>query len=183
MLDFTGVRVRWLAMESVHLTCPCCSEDVVLRYVSGYWLIYPPKIANISQIRVEIQGPQMQLVFGTPHWKGQYSVAWDIGISSGNDCTYKTQFLSNTVVFPEPQSHGQHPRWSGTGAAHLLFIVSEFQLANMSQFGTKEHALHFQSLFPDRIDSKTSRKKSPNSSEERVIYEDWGCVPETSCIY
>ena len=54
-------------MESVHLTCPCCSEDVVLRYVSGYWLIYPPKIANISQIRVEIQGPQMQLVFGTPH--------------------------------------------------------------------------------------------------------------------
>ena len=47
-------------MESVHLTCPCCSEDVVLRYVSGYWLIYPPKIANISQIRVEIQGPQLQ---------------------------------------------------------------------------------------------------------------------------
>ena len=32
------VRVGWLAMESVHLTCPCCSEDVVLRYVSGYWL-------------------------------------------------------------------------------------------------------------------------------------------------
>ena len=47
-------------MESVHLTCPCCSEDVVLRYVSGYCWIYPPKIANISQIRVEIQGPQLQ---------------------------------------------------------------------------------------------------------------------------
>ena len=61
---------------------------------------YPPKIANISQIRVEIQGPQMQLVFGTPHWKGQYSVAWDIGISSGNDCTYKTQFLSKHCCFP-----------------------------------------------------------------------------------
>jgi len=30
-------------MESVHLTCPCCSEDVVLRYVSGYWLNLFPK--------------------------------------------------------------------------------------------------------------------------------------------
>ena len=37
------VRVGWLAMESVHLTCPCCSEDVVLRYVSGYWLNLSPK--------------------------------------------------------------------------------------------------------------------------------------------
>ena len=54
------VRVGWLATESAHLTCPCCSEDVVLRYVSGYWLNLSPKIANISQIRVEIQGPQLQ---------------------------------------------------------------------------------------------------------------------------
>ena len=54
------LRVGWLAMESVHLTCPCCSEDVVLRDVSGYWLNLSPKIANISQIRVEIQGPQLQ---------------------------------------------------------------------------------------------------------------------------
>ena len=53
-------RVGWLATESDHLTCPCCSEDVVLRYVSGYWLNLSPKIANISQIRVEIQGPQLQ---------------------------------------------------------------------------------------------------------------------------
>ena len=37
------VRVGWLAMESAHLTCPCCSEDVVLRYVSGYWLNLSPK--------------------------------------------------------------------------------------------------------------------------------------------
>ena len=37
------VRVGWLAMESVHPTCPCCSEDVVLRYVSGYWLNLSPK--------------------------------------------------------------------------------------------------------------------------------------------
>ena len=54
------LRVGWLAMESVHLTCPCCSEGVVLRYVSGYWLNLSLKIANISQIRVEIQGPQLQ---------------------------------------------------------------------------------------------------------------------------
>ena len=45
------LRVGWLAMESVHLTCPCCSEGVVLRYVSGYWLNLSLKIANISQIR------------------------------------------------------------------------------------------------------------------------------------
>ena len=37
------LRVGWLAMESVHLTCPCCSEDVVLRYVSGYWLNLSPQ--------------------------------------------------------------------------------------------------------------------------------------------
>ena len=35
-----------------------------------------------------------------PHWKDQYSVAWDIGISLGNDCTYKTQFLSKHCCFP-----------------------------------------------------------------------------------
>ena len=37
------VRVGWLATESAHLTCPCCSEDVVLRYVSGYWLNLSPQ--------------------------------------------------------------------------------------------------------------------------------------------
>ena len=37
------LRVGWLAMESVHLTCPCCSEEVVLRYVSGYSLNLSPK--------------------------------------------------------------------------------------------------------------------------------------------
>jgi hypothetical protein len=38
------VRVGWLAMESVHLTCPCCSEDVWLwdMWVVICW-IYPPK--------------------------------------------------------------------------------------------------------------------------------------------
>ena len=30
-------------MESVHLTCPCCSEDVILRYVSGYSLTLSPE--------------------------------------------------------------------------------------------------------------------------------------------
>ena len=56
------VRVGWLAMESVHPTCPCCSEDVALRYVSGYWLNLSPKNSEhiISQIRLEIQGPQLQ---------------------------------------------------------------------------------------------------------------------------
>ena len=48
-------RVGWLASESVHLTCPCCSEDVWFwdMWVVIGW-IYPPKIANISQIRVSL---------------------------------------------------------------------------------------------------------------------------------
>ena len=58
----------------------------------------------------------------------------------------------------------------------MLFIVSEFQLANMSQFGTKEHGLHFQSLFPDRIDSKTSKKKRVPTPWKSVSYMKIGGV-------
>ena len=67
------VRVGWLAMESVHLTCPCCSEDVVwdMWVVIGW--IYPPKIAKISQIRVEIQGPQLQELRHVSYFLGQWS--------------------------------------------------------------------------------------------------------------
>ena len=51
------LRAGWLAMESVHLTCQ-------RMWFWDMWVvigwIYPPKIANISQIRVEIRGPQLQ---------------------------------------------------------------------------------------------------------------------------
>ena len=147
-----------------------------LRYVSGYWLIYPPKIANISQIRVEIQGPQMQLVFGTPHWKGQFSSLryWNL---FGEWLHLQDPIFVKTLLF------SLNPKVMASirdeVAQVLLICCSLFlnsNLLTMSQFGTKEHALHFQSLFPDRIDSKTSRKKSPNSLEERVIYEDWALL-------
>ena len=54
------VRVGWLAMESVHLTCPYCSENVVLRYVSGYWLNLSPKNSEHIPDQGRIQGPQLQ---------------------------------------------------------------------------------------------------------------------------
>ena len=67
------LRVGWLAMESVHL---------IVRVVQRMWFwdmwvvigwIYPPKIANISQIRVEIQGPQLQELRHVSCFLGQWS--------------------------------------------------------------------------------------------------------------